>query len=343
MRAIVQTDFGPPEVLQSADLPELEPGPGEVRVRVAACGVNNLDTQLRRGDFRWRPPLPHILGSEVAGWVDKWGPGTPWLEEGTPVAVSPWVGCGHCEPCRAGHIATCVNTGIIGVRRPGGYAEQVIVPAGGLVPLPEGVDPVSAAALSLAALTAWHMLFTRARLKAGETVLVLAAGSGVGSAAVQLARHAGATVIATAGSDRKLEEAHELGAHATINHYKESIAARVHELTGGRGVDVVVEHTGQATFAESFASLAANGRLVTCGTLTGKDVELDLERLFANQIEIIGSRGGTPGELARLLAVAATGAVRPVIDRVLPGEAAAEAHHLIEERQAFGKIVLTFA
>lgn len=340
MRAVVFDAHGGPEMLRLAEMPDPEPGPGEAVVRVGACGVNWLDVILRRGETPGKPALPHVPGSEVAGEVVALGAGVSGVQVGDRVAVAPYLFCGTCEYCLRGQESLCLRGDILGLMSQGGYAEYVRVPARSLVPLPPNLSFEDGAALGLSALTAYHMLITRARLSPGETVLVLAAGSGVGSAAIQIARLAGARVIATAGSPEKLAKARELGAEAVIDHRQQDIAQEVRRLTGKRGVDVVFEHVGQATWDQSVAALARGGRLVTCGSLTGPDGRVNIWTLFAKELSLIGSYGGSRGELRTVLELASRGALRPVIHAVHPLEEAAAAHRTVEAREQFGKLVL---
>lgn len=339
MRAVRFHEFGGPEVLRLEAVPDPIPGPGEVLVRVRACGVNRLDLFVRAGHVPVKVPLPHISGSEVAGEVAALGAGVRGLAEGQRVAVFPYLHCGACEYCLAGEPSTCLRSDILGLISDGGYAELVKVPANAVQPLPDGLSFEQAAALALATVTAWHML-ERARLAPGETALVLAGGSGVGSAALQIARLRGARVIATATSDAKLERARQLGAHEVVNTEREDLREAVRHLTNRRGVDVVVEHVGQATWPASVASLARNGRLVTCGATTGSQVGFDLWPMFAKQISFIGCYGGRPNDLRQVLQAAARGDLQPVVDRVLPLERLAEAQQALADRAQFGKIVI---
>jgi len=285
-------------------------------------------------------PWPHICGAEVAGEIGALGEGVVGLNVGDRVAVAPYLCCGRCEFCLAGQETTCLRADVLGTKSQGGYAEQVVAPASQIVAMPDGLSFVDAAAVTLATLTAWHMLRTQAELRPGETVLVQAAGSGVGSAAIQIARLTGAEVIATASSDAKLAKAQALGAFAGINYDTTPVAAEVRRLTGKRGVDVVVEHVGTATWADSISSLARNGRLVICGTTTGRHAEQDLWQLFAKQLRLIGSYGGTRRELADVLRLTASGALRAVVDQTYPLQGAAEAQRRLEGREQFGKLVL---
>jgi NADPH:quinone reductase-like Zn-dependent oxidoreductase len=339
MKAIRFHSHGGPDVLRLEEVADPVIGPGEALVRVRACALNHLDLWQRRGLRRVTIPLPHISGSDVAGEVVAANGGS--VAAGTRVMVQPGVSCGHCLACLSGDDNECPQYEVLGYRNhPGGYAELTKVPSQNLVPLPDTIPFVDAAAFPLTFMTAWHMLITRARLQRGEDVLVLAAGSGVGQAAVQIARLTGARVIATAGSDAKLERARALGADEGINHHTQDIAEEVKRLTGRRGVDVVVEHVGAATWAKSVRSLARNGRLVTCGATTGGDAGLDLLALFSKRLSIIGSYMGTKAELIRAAQHFFAGRLKPVIDRTYPLAEAAAAQQRLEESGQFGKIVL---
>lgn len=339
MKAIRFHSHGGPDVLRLEEVADPVIGPGEALVRVRACALNHLDLWQRRGLRRVTIPLPHISGSDVAGEVVAANGGS--VAVGTRVMVQPGVSCGHCLACLSGDDNECPQYEVLGYRNhPGAYAELTKVPIQNLVPLPDTIPFVDAAAFPLTFVTAWHMLITRARLQRGEDVLVLAAGSGVGQAAVQIARLTGARVIATAGSDAKLDRARALGADEGINHHTQDIAEEVKRLTGRRGVDVVVEHVGAATWAKSVRALARNGRLVTCGATTGGDAGLDLLALFSKRLSIIGSYMGTKAELVRAAQHFFAGRLKPVIDRTYPLAEAAAAQQRLEESGQFGKIVL---
>ena len=339
MKAVLIREFGGPECLSNDVVSDPVPAYGEVVVRVAACGVNNVDLQIRRG-ARAQLPLPHICGGEVAGTVVAVAPDVGAVRVGARVAVVPFIACGHCEWCAAGRPTMCRTRDTLGLKRPGGYAELVAVPASNVVPLPDSLDPVDAAALCLVGLTAWHMLIGRARVQPGEWVLVLGAASGVGSMAIQLARYCGARVIATASDATKAEKARALGAECIVDARSSNWSARVLDATAGRGVDVVVEHVGAATWSESVKALASGGRMVTCGATTGASVPLDLVRLFTDELTFLGSRGGSARELQQVLEVAARGGIRPVIAMRLPLSQADKAHRAMERGELFGKIVL---
>jgi NADPH:quinone reductase-like Zn-dependent oxidoreductase len=332
---------GGPEVLRYQDFPTPEPGPGEALVRVQACALNHLDVFTRRGEQGRRVELPHILGIETAGEVVDLGEGVADLRVGDRVVSGPGVWCRQCSLCRAGEENMCLERQIVGVDVHGGYAEYITLPSYALGLLPEAVSYEKGAATLIAFGTAWHMLVDRAALRQGETMLVLAAGSGVGTAAVQLGSYIGARVIATASTDEKLARARDLGADDTINYVQQPHFARaVRKLTDGRGVDVVFEHVGADTWRDSVAALAIGGRLVTCGATTGRWGETDLWSLFAKQATLLGSFSSTQANFRTVLRLAEEGKINPVIDSVLPLSAAAEGHRRLEARQVFGKIVL---
>jgi len=339
MRAVRFARTGGPEVLQVAEVPLPAPGPGEVRVRVRAASVNRLDLWLRQGALP--APLPHTPGSDAAGEVDRVGPGVSDIAPGDRCLVSPVRSCGRCAACLGGRQPLCDAFHVFGTAEPGAYAEYVVAARAEVVPLPEAIPWVEAAALPVAGLTAWHMLVTRAALAPGETVLVHGAGGGVGMFAVQIARLCGARVLATVGDDAKIEKARVLGADVVIHHGREDFAARVRELTDGRGADVVLDPVGAAFFAANLDCLARGGRLIVCGTTTGGDVAFHLRDLFAEQRSILGVRLGGVGELHHLVGLVAAGRIRPLIDSTFPLEGAAEAHARMASRAVFGKIVLT--
>jgi NADPH:quinone reductase-like Zn-dependent oxidoreductase len=341
MRAIVMHRRGGPEVLTfEPAFPEPAVGPNDVLIRVRACGLNRVDIFTREGEQGVRPPLPHILGMEVAGDVVALGESVRGVQVGERVLVPPSTPCGACEWCRRGAANLCPNQQVLGRTRHGGYAEFVAVPADGLLPLPANLSYQQAAAIVVGFGTAWHMLVTRARVQPGETVLVLAAGSVVGTAAIQVAKHFGCRVIATASNDEKLEKARSLGADAVINYAQERFDRRARRLTDGRGVDVVIEHVGADTWQHSVAALAPQGRLVTCGSTTGRWGNTDLWSLFGKEISLLGSFGATREELLALLPLVVDGVFKPIIDRTFPLEQAADAHRTMAERQQFGKLVL---
>jgi NADPH:quinone reductase-like Zn-dependent oxidoreductase len=341
LKAILFRQHGGPEVLQYVDASEPEPGPNEVLVRVRACALNHLDLWVRRGLPNVPIPLPHIPGSDVAGEIATIGADVTTVRVGQKVVLAPLVSCGKCQACVAGLDNQCRLATNLGYMIDGGCAEFVRVPQVNCLPYPENLSFEEAAAVPLVFQTAWHMLVERARLQPGEDVLVLGAGSGVGSAAIQIAKFFGARVIATAGSDAKLEKARELGADFAINHKTQKIREEVRRITNKRGVDIVFEHVGTATWDDSLASLALAGRLVTCGNTTGYDAKIDLRFLFSRQLSVLGSYMGVKRELHTIMELVAAGKLKPVIDRVFPLTEAAAAHAYLESGQQFGKVVLS--
>jgi NADPH:quinone reductase-like Zn-dependent oxidoreductase len=329
---------GSVDVLRYEDVVDPVPLAGDALVRVRACALNHLDLWQRRGIEKVRIPLPHISGSDVAGEVVS-APGG-LARAGTRVMLQPGLSCGACGACLSGADNLCARYDVLGYKSSGGYAELVTVPAANLIPIPDTLSFTQAAAFPLTFLTAWHMLVTRARVQAGDWVLVLAAGSGVGQAAVQVARLHGARVLATAGTAAKRQHAQELGAEAALDHYGPALVDEVRAITRGRGVDVVVEHVGEATWERSVRVLARGGRLVTCGATTGPGGHVDLRVLFARQISLLGSYMGSKGELVHLASLLFAGRLTPVIDSVFPLARAAEAQARLESAHQFGKIVL---
>jgi NADPH:quinone reductase-like Zn-dependent oxidoreductase len=340
VKAIVYSQHGGPEVLQYKDVPEPQIGPTDVLVRVHACALNHLDLWLRKGIPGVPIPLPRIPASDIAGEVAKIGEKVANTQVGAKVLLQPGISDGLCVHCLAGRDNMCRNYTLFGQGVDGGCAEFVKSPAVNVLPIPTGLSFEQAAAIPLVFLTAWHMLIGRAHLQPGETVLVLGAGSGVGSAAIQIAKHAGARVIATAGSEAKLAKARELGADDVIDHSKQKISGEVKRITARRGVDIVFEHVGLATWDESIYSLTPGGRLVTCGATTGYDAKIDLRYLFTRQISLLGSFMGSKAELYPVLELFNRGLLKPVIDTVMPLAECAQAHERLEHREQFGKIVL---
>jgi NADPH:quinone reductase-like Zn-dependent oxidoreductase len=340
MKAVVFERFGGPEVLEPREVPEPRCGPDEAVVEVKACGINHLDLWVRAGLPGLEPEMPHILGSDVAGVVSAVGAAVRHVAPGDRVVVLPTLSCGVCPACLAGDDNLCRQYDVLGRKRNGGYAAKVSVPAVNCLPYPGDLTWEAAAAVPLVFLTAWHMLVGLARLRAGEDCLVIGAGSGVGSAAIQIARLLGARVIATAGTEEKRERARALGAHETVDHSSGDIAGAVRRLTAKKGVEVAFEHAGGEIFAQAIASLARGGRLVTCGATLGGRTALDVNVVFGRQLSIMGSWMGRRSELVEALRFIADGRLKPVVDSVIPLAEARRAHERIEARRHFGKVVL---
>jgi NADPH:quinone reductase-like Zn-dependent oxidoreductase len=336
MKAIRFHEHGGADVLRYEDAPEPAAASGEVIVRVRACALNHLDIWNRRGVVRLQ--LPHILGADVAGEIAH--SDDPQFAAGRRVMVQPGLSCGRCLACLEGRDNECPRYDVLGSQSDGGYAEYVKVPAASIIPLPDAIGFIEAAAFPLTFVTAWHMLVTRAHIRPGEDVLVLGAGSGVGQAAIQIAVLHGARVLATAGTDEKLARARELGASEVFNHHTQDLPAEVRRVTGNRGVDVVIEHVGTATWDRSLKCLTRGGRLVTCGATTGHDAGIDLRFLFARQYSLMGSYMGTKGELLQAAQFFFAGRLRAIVDRTFPLADAAAAHIHLEEGKQFGKVVL---
>ncbi|HEU4403247.1 MAG TPA: zinc-binding dehydrogenase [Candidatus Polarisedimenticolia bacterium] len=340
MKAVLVRKHGGYEALEIADLPRPKAGAGQAILEVKAAGLNHLDTWVRRGMPGVTLPLPMILGSDAAGLVAEIGPGVTHLKPGDRVFVSPGTSCGRCEACLTGQDPLCRDYSLIGEHCGGTQAAFVALPAAALLPLPDGVSFEEGAAFPLVFLTAWHMLVGRAGVRVGDLVLVQAAGSGVGSAALQIARLHGARVLATVGSDVKVDKARALGADEVINHRTADVLHEVRRLTGKRGVDIVVDSVGQETWDTSLKALARGGRLVTCGATSGYQGTTDLRYLFSRGLSILGSTMGSRAELLRLARLVGERRLLPVIDRVLPLERVAEGHRAMAERSLFGKIIL---
>ncbi len=340
MQAVVLRAHGGPEVLEPAELPRPQPGPGEVRVRVRACALNHLDLWTRRGLPGRTIPFPHVLGNDIAGEIDALGAGVAGWAPGTRVMLSPGLACGHCAACLAGDDNCCRQYRVLGYQAWGGYAEYVCCPVANLIALPEGFGFEESAAFPLVFLTAWHMLVTRARVRLGEDVLVWAAGSGVGMAAIQIAKLHGARVIATAGSADKVALARTLGADEVLAHHEQDVVAEVRRLTGKKGVEIVIEHVGQATWERSILSLAQRGRLVTCGATTGPQGLTELRHLFSKQLDLLGSYMGSKAELLAAARFFFERRLRSVVHSVRPLREARDAHAAMEASQHFGKLVL---
>jgi NADPH:quinone reductase-like Zn-dependent oxidoreductase len=347
MRAALFRRHGGPDVMEIGDVPTPVPGPGEVQVRVTAAAMNHIDLWLRQGLPALKVAFPHVAGGDVCGVISAIGAGVkpmPDLGEGDRVVLNPSLTCGRCAACLAGRDNFCPEWKMLGEQTHGGQAEYVVVPAANLVPAPRAsvpVDDPQLAAIPTVTMTAWQMLVDRAAIQQGETVLVIAAGSGVGTAAIQIAKLWGARVIATASTDAKLAAARALGADDTINHASADIAAEVKKLTGRRGADIVVDHVGAATFDKSVLACAKGGRIIVCGATAGYEPVLNLRHVFWRQLSVLGSTMASKSRLFQLIQLFAAGRLRSVVDRVLPLAEVATAHKLLESRAVFGKLVLT--
>lgn len=340
MKAVRFHEFGGIDVLQVEEVDDPKPGSGEALVRVRASALNHLDVDVRDGVSRFPVELPHTLGIEVAGDVEEVGEGVEGWAAGD--RVNPYImdTCGECRYCATGRENLCLTPGFISFSTGGGYAESVVVKAKNLIRIPDGVSYEEAAALQVAFATSWHMLFTRGNLRAGEAVMVNSVGSGIGSAAVQLAHIAGAFVIGNASGEEKLDRARELGLDEGINHRTEDVVARVMELTDSRGVDLVYEHVGGELFQKGLDSLAKDGRLVICGGHSGEVVPFDIIPFFRGQKSVIGSFTYTREEVAKCFDLAARGLIKPLVHQTFPLDDAREAMATMERREHFGKLVL---
>ncbi len=333
-------EHGGPDVLVYEDAPTPPVGPTDVLVRVRAVALNHIDIWVRNGLPRLRLQFPHILGADASGVIEAVGDHVTGARVGDEVVLAPGVSCGQCAACLTGDDTYCPEFSILGEHIPGAYAEYVSVPRVNALPKPPRLSFEEAAAVPLVFLTVWNMLVTNARIRRGETVLIWGAGSGIGSAAIQVAKLFGARVIATAGAAWKLERARALGADDVIDHGGQSVYDEVRRLTDRRGVDVVFEHVGAATWDTSLRLLARGGRLVTCGATTGPEGKTDIRYVFGRQLSIHGSWVGHKRELLEVMVPVSEGLLRPIVHAVLPLAKAAEAHGIMERREQFGKIVL---
>ncbi len=341
MKAVVIYEHGGVDKLSYDEVPDPTLTPSGVLVEVKACALNHLDVWVRRGLPHLKLSYPHVLGSDVAGVVREVGAEVDGIEPGTKVIVSPGITCGVCRWCLGGMDNLCRDYKILGENTPGGCAELVCVPKENIIPMPEGLAFEEAAALPLVFLTAWHMLVVRAGLRLGETVLVHAAGSGVGSAAVQIAKLHEATVIVTAGSEEKLQKARDvLGADHCINYRRQDFEREVKRITEGRGVDVIVDHVGDVNWDKNIRALTMGGRLVICGATAGWEGRTDLRHVFFRRLTLLGSTMGTKGDLWEVIRHVEAGRLKPVVHEVLPMSRARDGHLLLESRKVFGKVVL---
>jgi NADPH:quinone reductase-like Zn-dependent oxidoreductase len=340
LKAVVFDEFGGSEVLQLRDLPDPMPAPGEVALDILASALNHLDVDVREGVSRFPVEPPFVLGVEVVGRISALGEGVTGWALGERVMPYLMDTCGHCLYCKTGRESLCLAAGFISFSTSGGYAEQLACSTRHLIRVPDALSDEAAAATQIAFGTAWHMLFTRGRLAPGETVLINSVGSGIGSAAVQLAKLAGAFVIGNAGSDDKLARASELGMDVGINHRTQDVVAEVMRATDGLGVELVFEHVGGELFQTGLDSLAKDGRLVICGGHSGEVVPFDIIPFFRGQKQIIGSFVYNRSEVEQVLDLAARGLVQPLVHATYPLDQVREAMELMERREHFGKIVL---
>lgn len=340
MKAVRIHGFGGIEQLLYEDVPAPVVGCGEVLVRVRATALNRLDLLTREGWEGFRITPPRILGGDVSGLVESVGDGVSEAKTGQRVILAPFISCGRCQSCLSREDNLCASRKVIGYDVDGGYAEYTKVPQTSVFPMPENLSFQEAAAIPVVFTTAWHMLVTKAQIKPGEDVLVHAAGSGVGSAAIQIAKLMGARVITTASTDEKLEQAKALGADEVINYKTSDFVREVRRITGRRGVDVAVEHMGGDLASQTVRALAQRGRLVNCGIAAGTTPSIDFRYLFVRELKILGSFLGTKAEFQKLLGLFSEGKLKPVIYRVLPLKDAPQAHQVMMDRSNFGKVVL---
>lgn len=340
MKAVVFSRHGGPDVLEYRDVPEPKPARGEVLIEVKATSINHIDIFLRRGMPGITVPMPKTVGSDAAGVIRELGAEVTDLKIGQRVTINPGISCGHCEFCAAGFGSQCFTYSMIGESRDGAYAELLAVPAHIVLPIPDSLSFENAAAAPLVFLTAWSMMVGKGNLRPGEDVLILGAGAGVGTAAIQIAKMTGCRVFATASTEEKLQRAKLLGADFVINYAKEEFDKRIRDLTNKRGVDIVVDYVGADTWVRSLRSARRGGRVLTCGATTGFAPQTDLRQIFFRQVQVIGSTMGSHREFLEVMKCIFRGQLKPVVDRVLPLSDAATGHQLIEERAIFGKVVL---
>jgi NADPH:quinone reductase-like Zn-dependent oxidoreductase len=339
MKAAVIHEFGGPEVLRYEEVPDPKPRKDQVLIRVRACAMNHLDLWVRKGLPGVK--LPRILGSDISGEIVEVGEYVTGFAPGQRVVVAPMHFCNHCEQCVDGRQNMCREFTVLGNGVDGGDCELIAVPSANVIAIPDSFGFIEAASVPLVFVTAFHMLTGRASIRPGQTVLVLGANSGVGIAAVQIAKLFQATVITTVGDERKMQKAGELGADHVINHYQQKIGDEVRRITNKTGVDIVIEHVGEATWSESLKALKPGGTLVTCGATTGYAASIDLRFLFSRQMSLLGSYMGTMGELHEALKLVFSGKLKPVVDRTFPLSEIRAAHEYLEDSQMFGKVVLT--
>jgi len=344
MKAAVIHEHGGPECVQVEEVAEPRAAGGEAVLEVPAAALNHLDIWVRRGSRGLTLDMPHVLGSDAAGVVVEVGPGVEGVSVGDEVILNPGLSCGSCEFCNRGEQSECPSFGIVGLSRPGTFAQRVAVPAANLHPKPPHLTFEEAAALPLAQATAWRMLVTRAKLQPGESVLIHGIGGGVALAGLQLARLINAEVIVTSSSGEKLARARELGAEHTVNYKEEpDIPARVIEITGGRGVDIVFDTVGAATWAANLSAVRRGGRIILCGVTTGASADTNLQKVYWNQLTILGSTMGSHEDFRQMLRTVTASGLKPVIDSIEPLDRCREAMACMESGEQFGKIVLTMS
>ena len=341
MKAVVFDRHGGPEVLRSEDVPEPAPARGDVVIEVKAASINHIDIFLRRGMPGIKVPMPKIIGSDAAGVIREIGLEVSGLRIGQRVTINPGISCGHCEFCAAGFGSQCLTYAMVGENTDGAYAQLLKVPSHIVLPIPDSISFEDAAAAPLVFMTAWSMMVNKGNIRPGEDVLILGAGAGVGTAAIQIAKMLGCRVFATASTEEKLQRAKQLGADFLINYRTEEFDKKIRDLTNRRGVDVVVDYIGADTWVRSLRSARRGGRVLTCGATTGFAPQTDLRQIFFRQVQVIGSTMGSHREFLDVMKCVFRGQLKPVIDRVLPLEEARKGHELIEARAVFGKIVLT--
>ncbi len=341
MRAALFRKYGGPEVMEVGEVPRPEAGPGDVLIKVRAASLNHFDLWARRGLPALQVPLPHVPGGDVVGDIAELGAGVSGLSEGTRVVVNPGLSCGRCVRCLSGADNLCAQFRMVGEHTWGGQAEYLAVPASNVVAAPTAIPDAELACLPTTFMTAWQMLVDKAGVRPGDVVLVIAAGSGVGAAAIQIAKIFGAHVIATASSGEKLARARSLGIDDEIDLSKESLVAGAKRIVGRRGIDITIEHAGGETFQTAVKLAAKGGRIVTCGASGDYEPSVNLRYVFWRQIAILGSTMAPKGRLHGILDLVAAGRLRGLVDRVLPLDGVREAHHALEARQVVGKVVLT--
>jgi NADPH:quinone reductase-like Zn-dependent oxidoreductase len=341
MKALTLTGLGGLDRLRVQEVPAPAIGaPDEVLVRIRCAALNRLDLWMTGGLPNAKPSFPHVVGSDGAGEVEAVGPAAGQWRPGDRVLINPGLSCGHCAACEEGEESLCSNFAILGEHLPGTAAELLVVPAANLGRVPDGMSWSEAAGFTLATLTAWRMLTARAKLQAGESVLIWGVGGGVGMAALQIAVLLGARAIATSGSDEKLATAVRLGAAVAVNHPSAAVGAVVRRESGGRGALVVVDCVGEATWGNALRALRRGGRLVVCGATTGPAVSLDLRRLFWHQWSLLGSTMGTRREFTEIVRLAREGRLWPIVDSVVPLADGAAAYERMHRGEQTGKLVI---